>query len=159
MGCACSSNRVHPVSTERAQEVSPSVTKLRAVRRVFAPVIPSFRCQSIQKAAQADTENVPKSPDELWSIIERRCQLVKRTRVQRDRAWKTIHVYVASTFSDFHDVSVASLCSCTMIKLVNSTTFSFHECILLGACSIGLTGKLYVSIIVLAFIILWIITH
>lgn len=47
---------------------------------------------------------VSRSPIETWNAIEESLPVVKSPKVARDKHGKTIHIYVASTFTDFHAV-------------------------------------------------------
>ena len=113
MGCICSrhQNRIHPVAVtplknrpDNHLQLAPTATSTSdKLSKIFAPAFNPWRKQP----QSAERVGVPTSPEELWSLIDGRCQFTAAKRLQksaRDRAWKTVHVYVASTFADFLSV-------------------------------------------------------
>ena len=118
MGCTCtrSSNRVRPVLVLVSQFAPDNSNKLqvpevenatqRSICRFFSPqMFQSVRRVRPQNEWVAQLDNqVGRSPEELWSQVDRGGHPSKKAHIARDQAWKTIHIYVASTFCDFHAV-------------------------------------------------------
>ena len=64
----------------------------------------SVGCDSFARVASL----VPSSDEERWQFIDLTCQHeAKRIEQDHTRDWKTLRIFVSSTFSDFRAVSVA----------------------------------------------------
>ena len=118
MGCICTrnSNRVRPIlvsqlapdNCSKLQAPEVENTTQRRIRRFFSPRI--FRSVGTVCPQNAQFENqIGMSPEELWSEVDKGCHPSKKSHIARDQAWKTVHIYVASTFCDFHAVSLTDM--------------------------------------------------
>ena len=49
---------------------------------------------------------VPTGIDERWQFVEMTCNREKKYTIDHTRDWKTVRLFVSSTFSDFQSVSI-----------------------------------------------------
>lgn len=63
---------------------------------VVHPLAPEFKSPVLP--------TVSRSPTEIWNAIDENLPIFKAPKVARDKHRKTVHIYVASTFADFHSV-------------------------------------------------------
>lgn len=141
MGCGTS--RPPVVSTAHQPQTQPKPIKPQQVEQLESKPEEPQRIEQTKKTSEPEHEYIdsseflelsyeevaalrPTDPDNMWAIVKKTCDRNKEWKldsVKNRRGWKTIRLFVSSTFRDFHAerealVKEVSLCPELMFAFI-----------------------------------------